>query len=88
MCPSKETLHVRSKARSGIKYSSGEVTIPTTCVGRETRKLVNVAAALAPCGSNMLPLHTAQRAPRAPTPPASGISTFLYGISIHFLTSG
>lgn len=80
MCPSKETLHVRSKACSGIKYSSGEVTIPTTCVGRETRKLVNVAAALSPDGSNMLPLCTAQGAPCAPRAPSiRGLAPFYLG---------
>ena len=55
MCPSEETLRVWTKACSGIKYSSGEVTIPTTCVGRETRKLVNVPAAFSSYGNNVLP---------------------------------
>lgn len=55
MCPSKETPRIWKKACSGIKYSSGEVTVPTTCVGRETHELVNVAAAFSSYGNSMLP---------------------------------
>lgn len=85
MCPSKETPRVWTKACSGIKYSSGEVTIPTTCVGRETRQLVNVAAAFSSYGNSMLStLHIRGNAVCAQCSQHPGISTFLFGISSHF----
>lgn len=85
MCPSKETPCVWTKACSGIKYSSGEVRIPTTCVGRETRQLVNVAAAFSSYGNSMLSaLHILGDAACTRCSQRPGISRFLFGISSHF----